>query len=138
LALADFAVCSIKPCLSKIASSPTKIGEYLAAGLPIVYNTGIGDLDELEGEGVGVPVRAFRENDYDAATRQVMVLVEDREKTADRCRASAVRHFSLATVGIPRYLRLYAALTGSGTPAGASMAYRFSGHRESSGKEALQ
>jgi len=112
LALGDFAVCFIKPCFSKIASSPTKIGEYLAAGLPVVYNTGIGDLDELEGERVGAPVTAFRESDYDVAANQIRVLLSDRENVASRCRALARHRFGLATVGVPRYLRLYAGLVG--------------------------
>ena len=54
----------IKPCRSKIASSPTKVGEYLAAGLPVIANAGIGDLDapaERAGDdgAVGVLVEPF-------------------------------------------------------------------------------
>jgi len=50
----DAAVSFIRPCVSKLASSPTKIPEYLAAGLPVVANRGIGDMDELIArEGVG-------------------------------------------------------------------------------------
>ena len=30
-----------------IANSPTKFAEYLASGLPILTNTGIGDSDEI-------------------------------------------------------------------------------------------
>ena len=37
----------IKPCLSKLSSSPTKVGEYLAAGLPVISTAGIGDVDDL-------------------------------------------------------------------------------------------
>src|SRR4030095_7939176 len=44
-----------KPSFAQIAASPTKIPEYLAAGLPVVCNAGIGDMDELiEREQVGV------------------------------------------------------------------------------------
>lgn len=32
---------------SQIAASPTKVPEYLAAGLPVVSNAGVGDTDEL-------------------------------------------------------------------------------------------
>ena len=49
-----------KPTFSQIAASPTKVPEYLAAGLPAVSNAGIGDTDELlESVGVGVVVRDF-------------------------------------------------------------------------------
>lgn len=43
----DVALSIIKPCYSKIASSPTKIAEYLACGVPVISNKGIGDVDEL-------------------------------------------------------------------------------------------
>jgi hypothetical protein len=59
LCLADFAISFITPRFSKLAASPTKMAEYLAAGLPIVYNAGIGDLDDLEQEHVGVAIVAF-------------------------------------------------------------------------------
>ena len=35
LAMADAGLSFIKPCLSKLASSPTKLAEYLAAGLEL-------------------------------------------------------------------------------------------------------
>jgi len=44
---ADAGLSFVKPCVSKLASSPTKIGEYLAIGLPVVSTTGIGDIDQL-------------------------------------------------------------------------------------------
>ena len=36
LAAADFGISFIRRCFSKVSSSPTKIGEYLGAGLPVV------------------------------------------------------------------------------------------------------
>src|SRR3954463_16558251 len=62
-----------KASFSQMAASPTKIPEYLAAGLPAVSNEGIGDTDELlERERVGVVVRGFtREEFADAAARAV-------------------------------------------------------------------
>src|ERR1041385_6876319 len=36
-----------KPTLSQVAASPTKISEYLAAGLPAVSNEGVGATDEI-------------------------------------------------------------------------------------------
>ena len=39
-------MCFIKKSPSKIFSSPTKVGESLGCGVPIVYNEGIGDLDD--------------------------------------------------------------------------------------------
>ena len=47
LAAADLGISFIRRCFSKISSSPTKIGEYLGAGLPVVSSAGIGDVDRL-------------------------------------------------------------------------------------------
>ena len=41
LKAADVAISFIKPCYSKQSSSPTKIAEYLASGLPVVCNAGL-------------------------------------------------------------------------------------------------
>ena len=44
-----------KGTFSQMAASPTKVAEYLAAGLPVVTNVGVGDLDAVLAEdGVGV------------------------------------------------------------------------------------
>src|SRR5262249_46437760 len=40
LSAADVGLAFIKPAFSKLASSPTKFGEYLGCGLPIVTNAG--------------------------------------------------------------------------------------------------
>jgi glycosyltransferase involved in cell wall biosynthesis len=107
LAAADAGISFIRPCLSKISSSPTKIGEYLGAGLPVVSGLGIGDVDELlSAEGAGVLVPEFTDDAYRAAARRVAELVAD-ERTRTRCRELARRELSLDEVGIPRYDRLY-------------------------------
>src|SRR5262249_14600194 len=41
MAAADFGIFFIKPVFSKTASSPTKMGEMLAVGLPIIANAGV-------------------------------------------------------------------------------------------------
>ena len=40
----------IKPLFSKKASSPTKMGEIMNLGVPIICNTGIGDVEEIMGK----------------------------------------------------------------------------------------
>jgi glycosyltransferase involved in cell wall biosynthesis len=45
LSASDAGLAFIKPCLSKLASSPTKYAEYLGCGLPLIINSGIGDSD---------------------------------------------------------------------------------------------
>jgi glycosyltransferase involved in cell wall biosynthesis len=107
LKAADFAVSFIKPCYSKLASSPTKVAEYLAAGIPVVCNTGIGDLDEIiEREQVGVMVKELNPCGYKQALERIERLIEGPDLAA-RCRAAASRRFDLEHVGAFRYGRLY-------------------------------
>jgi len=47
LAAADLALCLITPQFSSLGASPTKLGEYLACGLPVVVNDGVGDVGEI-------------------------------------------------------------------------------------------
>jgi glycosyltransferase involved in cell wall biosynthesis len=107
LRAADVALSFIKPCYSKLSSSPTKVAEYLAAGLPVVSSSGIGDMDAvLEGDRVGVLVRRFDREAYRQALQAVEGLRQE-DGFADRCLASARDRFDLEQVGGVRYRRLY-------------------------------
>lgn len=107
LKAADFAISFIKACYSKQSSSPTKIAEYLASGLPVVCNAGVGDLDRLiEEDRVGVIVREFTPLAYDHALSEVEALLRNKE-FAEKCRAVARARFDLVQVGGVRYTRLY-------------------------------
>jgi glycosyltransferase involved in cell wall biosynthesis len=125
LRAADLAVSFIKPSFSKVASSPTKVAEYLASGLPVISNAGIGDLDGvLKSDRVGVLVREFGADHYHRILDEADGLLRDSDISA-RCRASAARWFDLERVGGERYRRLYHRLRGvpgcglSGAKAGA-------------------
>ncbi len=97
-----------KPTFSQIAASPTKIPEYLAAGLPVVSNYGVGDSDQLlESAEVGIVVRSFDHQANADAARQVLAL-SARPDIAARCREVATRHFDLERVGASGYARVYA------------------------------
>jgi glycosyltransferase involved in cell wall biosynthesis len=110
LAAADFAVCFCHPKPSLIAASPTKIGEYLAAGLPVVSGPDVGDTDALLRDGnAGTIVERFGEDDYERAATDVFDLLGDPDAPA-RCRRLAQEVFSLRDVGIPRYDALYRAI----------------------------
>lgn len=107
LRAADLALSFIKPCYSKLASSPTKMAEYLASGLPVVCNAGIGDVDALvERERVGVLLRELDEAHYLEALERAERLAEE-PNVAARCRGVAERHFDLHSVGGERYRTLY-------------------------------
>jgi glycosyltransferase involved in cell wall biosynthesis len=107
LRTADIAISFIKPCYSKQSSSPTKIAEYLASGLPVLCNAGVGDLDKLINERrVGVLLGEFSRRGYLKALNDVENM-RGEENLAERLRDVARREFDLAGVGRTRYRRLY-------------------------------
>jgi glycosyltransferase involved in cell wall biosynthesis len=96
-----------KSTFSQLAASPTKIPEYLAAGLPVVSNAGIGDVDKLlESEGVGVVVRNFSSDEFEQTARRALQLAADPSVRA-RCVEVAQRHFDVKTIGANGYLNVY-------------------------------
>lgn len=104
LAASDAGLSFVKATYATTSRSPTKIPEYLAAGLPIIANSGVGDVDALiDGQGVGVLVGRFDHDAYTDAVRRLLALGD----IAERCRQAAVNGFDLETVGGPRYRRLY-------------------------------
>lgn len=110
LAAGDVGLAFIKRCFSKLASSPTKNGEYLACGLPIVINSGIGDSDGLVHESqAGILIDNFNEQDFDNTWTAIQELVNDPNIKA-KARAAAEKIFDLNRVGAERYARLYEAL----------------------------
>lgn len=106
LAAADFGISFIRPAPSKASSSPTKVGEYLGAGLPVLCTAGVGDLDVLIDRDIGALVNEHTHASYRAAAEDISQLMA-RPETHERCRAVARRELSLAAVGIPRYRALY-------------------------------
>ncbi len=107
LAAADVGVSFVRPCFSKISSSPTKIAEYLAAGLPVLSTAGIGDVDALLRDNrVGALVDDLSTPGYEAAAGAVRALRDD-PAVRERCLSVARERLSLRDVGIPRYDELY-------------------------------
>lgn len=122
LKASDIAVSFIRACYSKLSSSPTKIAEYLAAGLPVICNAGIGDVDEvIEGDRVGVVLRDFDDESLTRALREVEALRAEGG-LAERARESAERRFDIERVGGAKYRRLYARLAAPASASGASVA----------------
>ncbi len=119
LSAADAGLAFIRPCVSKQASSPTKVAEYLAAGLPVVSTAGIGDLDAVirgdfseDGRPVGVLVESQSPAAYAEAWAELRDLLNDPQTSA-RCRDVASRLFDLKTVGWSRYRNLYSEIMNS-------------------------
>jgi glycosyltransferase involved in cell wall biosynthesis len=117
LAAADAAMAFIRRTPSKVSSSPTKIGEYLAAGLPVVTGGGIGDVDAILGRhAIGVVLDDFAPEALDEGAERLAGVIGDTPH-AERARRCAAEELSLHAVGIPAYARLYERLARAGAQA---------------------
>lgn len=81
--------------LSEHGCSPTKIGEYWAAGLPVVTTPNVSDTDEIiRRERVGIIIQGHDEKAYQIAYGELKELLKDAE-LARRCRRAAENHYAL-------------------------------------------
>jgi glycosyltransferase involved in cell wall biosynthesis len=111
LEASDLGLSFVKASFATLSRSPTKIPEYLACGLPIVANRGVGDVDELiELGNVGAVTDQFSESSYIEAFQKIKQMVN----VAERCREVARNEFDIATVGGKRYRELYRRLSPNG------------------------
>lgn len=117
LSAGDLGISFITSCFSKKGSSPTKVAEYLACGLPVVLNGDIGDQRDLARyDGACVVLDDFSANSLEQAAAEGTRLA----RTPLDARAAVGRHaaeklFGLESVGVERYARLYTTL-GSYSP----------------------
>jgi glycosyltransferase involved in cell wall biosynthesis len=102
----DVGLCLIASSFSKTASAPTRFGEYLAAGMPVLVTRGIGDLERIVTDRVvGVVLEGEDEASIALAAERLRALAADEQVRA-RCRATARELFDV-TVGAARYAQLY-------------------------------
>lgn len=102
----DAGVFLIKPTFSKNGSSPTKMGEFLACGVPCLSNAGYGDVKQiLEENDVGVAMESFDTNTKRNAIRDLIQLASDPD-TSTRCRETAESYYSLEE-GVAKYNQVY-------------------------------
>jgi glycosyltransferase involved in cell wall biosynthesis len=94
----------VKATYATLSRSPTKIPEYLACGIPLVANAGVGDVDRLIEEGrAGALIRQFNDDAYLKALDEVTEL----RNSSARLESLARTEFDLEMVGGERYRRLY-------------------------------
>jgi len=99
----------IKPVFSKQGAFPTKLGEYLAAGLPVVINAGVGDTDEMvAATRVGAVVERFAREEYLTKWDALVAMAADAGLRG-RCRETARRTLALGE-GVARYQEVYGSL----------------------------
>jgi glycosyltransferase involved in cell wall biosynthesis len=93
---------------SKIASSPTKMGEMLSAGLPIITGDKIGDVTALiEDNNIGVVLKEYSEIEIISAVQNIINLNKtEKNELMNRCLATAEDYFSIEK-GIKKYAEIY-------------------------------
>lgn len=107
----DGGIFMIHPVFSKRASSPTKLGEFLASGVPCLTNSGVGDVDQvLAYRGAGVAIQSFAEKPFAASVDRFLTLLGE-PGLKRRCRETAERFYSLPK-GVEAYETIYRALEG--------------------------
>jgi glycosyltransferase involved in cell wall biosynthesis len=110
----DVGISFVKASYATQSRSPTKIPEYLACGLPVIANRGVGDVDnQLIGDRTGIIVNDLSERGYAKALDEVEKLIAEGEALADRCKLSAKTRFDLESVGGRKYSDLYRAIIGN-------------------------
>lgn len=96
-----------KPGYSRMACCPTKLGEYLSCGIPVIINKSIGDCDDIiHEERVGVVLKEFNEEEYRKAAIKLMELLTRDNDLRKRCHLVANKYFSLSD-GINNYFKIY-------------------------------
>ncbi len=98
------AICKSDNQDSLAAAVPTKIGEFLASGRPVIVSRGIGDLDQmLQGTRTGCVVD--HNDSLQDLSERLTSLINDLD-TPDRCRALAMQHFDMEK-SVDKYLGIY-------------------------------
>lgn len=104
ISVSDWGLFFIKPVFSKQASSPTKFAEFLAMGVPVIVNKGVGDVDEVvTNENAGIIVNGFTAEEYSAAINKIKNF---NRKEKSFYREIAIKHFALDN-GVKKYAEVY-------------------------------
>lgn len=107
--LMDVGMFFIKPVFSKKGSAATKLGEFLASGVPVVINDGVGDSgDIVRDQCVGIVMRELHASAFAETLASVRALFDDQD-VRRRCRAAGVSLFD-AAAGAEKYRAIYSAM----------------------------
>jgi glycosyltransferase involved in cell wall biosynthesis len=99
-----------RPGFSQLARAPTRLGEFLGAGIPCLTNAGLGDVERiLEEEGVGVVIPGLDAAELRRGVERLLRLMA-QPGIHERCRSVAEKYFDLAR-GIAAYDRIYRTLS---------------------------
>lgn len=116
LNIASMSILFIRPDVSKSGCSPTKLAELFACNIPVIANTGVGDLDSIisPDRNGSVLVSDFSDETMHAAIHDSLEI----KPHAGSIRSNS-REFALEE-GVRRYAAVYCELLGTKPPLGES------------------
>lgn len=104
LSLSKYAIFFIRPCYSKQSSSPTKHGEIMAMGIPLITNSGVGDVETIVAKyNSGIVMDDFTEGNF---TDAIMKIAAEPGFSAEDIRQGAREFYSL-DAAIEKYINIY-------------------------------
>lgn len=105
ISISNFSLFFIIPSYSKKASSPTKQGEIMAMGIPVVCNTNVGDTDKIVTDyNSGILVDEFSKTAYQQAIEKMNFPFNEEQIIQ-----GASEYFSLEN-GVEKYAAVYQAV----------------------------
>ncbi len=101
----DVSIFFIKPVYSKKASSPTKMGEIMNMGIPVVCNSGVGDVDVVMNKVLPeFLVHSFHSKSYQSVAAE---LIKNQSNfKIEKIVSTSTNYFSLSN-GIENYYNVY-------------------------------
>lgn len=109
LSFSNYSLFFIKPCYSKMSSSPTKHGEIMAMGVPVITNSGVGDVKEIvERYRSGYVLEDFSDHSFNEVIQQI---IDGKQFDKDEIREGAKEFYSLNNA-IEAYSIVYKSILG--------------------------
>jgi hypothetical protein len=103
LSTSKYSIFFIKPCYSKKSSSPTKHGEIMAMGIPLITNAGVGDVaDIVKKYHSGVIIENLNEEGYSLNSEMLLTANFDSMKIRN-----GARDFFSLEKGVEKYQQVY-------------------------------
>ena len=109
IGVSDFSIFFILPVFSKMASSPTKMGEIMNLGIPIICNSGVGDVDEIMEKSMPeLLVKDFSNKEYE----RVIDLITNNYKPNQKSIIETSHSYYSLEKGIDKYKEVYKEILG--------------------------
>ena len=104
LSLTSIGIFFYKPGFSRVACSPTKFGEMISMGIPVICNANVGDLEKIIKEtNVGACLYEFSDIEIKTIISQIdNIMNKNKEEIIN----TAIKYFSLEN-GIEKYSKIY-------------------------------